>query len=73
MHSSLALGLLPIVSAGFAGFIDRKLDTFSTTSDPSTACGVLKQRYSNLTFLPSDTGYKDENEGLLHLQPSVGI
>ncbi|RYO26235.1 hypothetical protein AA0111_g8325 [Alternaria arborescens] len=32
-------------------------------SDPSTACEILKNTYPNITYLPDDAGYVDENQG----------
>ena len=32
-------------------------------SDPSTACEILKHVYPNITYLPEDAGYVDENQG----------
>ena len=32
-------------------------------SDPSTACQILKNTYPNITYLPEDAGYADENQG----------
>jgi hypothetical protein len=30
-------------------------------SDPSTACEILKHAYPNITYLPEDAGYMEEN------------
>lgn len=38
-------------------------NTSSQLSDPSQTCALLKQNFSNITLLPEDQGYKDENEG----------
>jgi len=32
-------------------------------SDASTACEILKNTYPNITYLPEDAGYADENQG----------
>jgi hypothetical protein len=68
MKAALVLALLPLASAYHNGFISdtpKTFDTFSNQTDPSTVCGLLKQKFSNLTFIPTDAGYQKENEGSL--------
>jgi hypothetical protein len=68
MHASLFIALIPLASAYYNGFIGdtpKAFDTFFKQADPSAACLLLKQKFSNLTFIPTDVGYKKENEGTL--------
>ena len=63
MHLALAFGLLPLVSAGARGHGANQVKSFSDFADPSTACTLLKQKFSNLTYLPDEEGYEKESEG----------
>jgi hypothetical protein len=41
------------------------LTSSHNVSNPTTACEILKQSYPNITYLPEDAGYTDENQGKL--------
>jgi hypothetical protein len=67
MHYSLVLAFVPLVSAYHNRFNDntsKTLETFFNKADPSTVCGLLKHKFSNLTFVPADYEYQKENEGI---------
>ncbi|CZR57665.1 uncharacterized protein PAC_07554 [Phialocephala subalpina] len=49
-----------VTSAAAFNFRGQRLD-FNSISDPSTTCNFFKQSYPNMTLLPTDSGYLDEN------------
>lgn len=53
--------ILPLVLAAAASA--SQLTTTYNVTDPKTACDILKQTYPNITYLPEDAGYADENQG----------
>ena len=53
--------LLPILLVASASA--SQFATSYNISDPTTACEVLKHKYPNITYLPEDAGYTEENQG----------
>ncbi|KAF2464585.1 FAD-binding domain-containing protein [Lindgomyces ingoldianus] len=61
MYSSVGAVFCTLLASSSA-FQSFELRASTNTSDPSTACSVLKQSYPNITFLPEDDRYTTENE-----------
>ncbi|KAF2852610.1 FAD-binding domain-containing protein [Plenodomus tracheiphilus IPT5] len=61
MRSIFAFAFAPSVVAG-KGLRHRPAATDANYADPTIICNHFKQRFSNITFLPTDEGYEHESQ-----------
>lgn len=72
MRTSPIFTLSGLLTTSFASVASVARDSNATaTTSPAAACEFFKSNYANLTYLPEDAGYSDENEG--KLSPSMDI
>lgn len=64
MRSCLALSLLPLVATATKPRPYKQAATAADYSDPTIVCNLLKSKYSNITYLPTDAGYEAESQGM---------